>query len=71
MNSEHDIFLFYMGRIKSARNYGLESGTDIIAAVTRCAFLDSELTCGEFIDILKYATDTLHEMRERRKYLYE
>ena len=71
MNSEQDIFLFYMGRIKSARNYGLESGTDIIAAVTRCAFLDSELTVEQFIDILKYATDTLHDMRERRKYLYE
>ena len=71
MNSEQDIFLFYRGRIKSARNYGLESGTDIIAAVTRCAFLDSELTVEQFIDILKYATDTLHEMREWRKYLYE
>ena len=71
MNSEQDIFLFYKGRIKSARNYGLESGTDIIAAVTRCAFLDSELTVEQFIDILKYATDTLHEMREWRKYLYE
>ena len=49
----HDgVYDFYVGRINSARSYGL-SGDAILDVVHRCAFWDSFLTEDEYANIIK------------------
>ena len=53
------VYEFYIGRINSARSYGL-SGDAIIDTVRRCSFHDSFLTREEFINIINMC-DEMHK----------
>ena len=45
-------YKFYRERIDRAPYYGFKSGHEILAAVIRCTFYDSDLTQSEFISIM-------------------
>jgi len=49
--SREGVYDFYVGRIESARSYGL-AGDAILDTVQRCAFWDSFLTEGEYANII-------------------
>ncbi len=53
------VYEFYIGRINSARSYGL-AGDAIVDTVRRCSFRDSLLTRDEFINIIKKC-DEMHK----------
>lgn len=50
--SYEGVYEFYVGRINSARSYGL-AGDTILDTVHRCAFWDSMLTESEANNIIK------------------
>ena len=58
------VFDFYRGRIESCPSYGLKSGHEILATITRCAFWDSMLTVEEFIIIIILAEKCHIKMME-------
>lgn len=58
--SYEGVYDFYIGRINSARSYGLASD-DILDVVLRCSLYDSFLTDGEFVNIMKEC----HKMHEK------
>lgn len=43
---------FYRNRIDQAPYYGFQAGHEILSAVIRCSFYDSELTQDDFISIM-------------------
>ena len=61
--SMEGVYTFYLGRIESARNYGL-SGDGILDLVRRCAFWDSFLTNEEFNSIIILCAETHKKIME-------
>jgi len=57
--SYEGVYDFYIGRINSARNYGL-AGDAILVTVWRCAFWDSFLTEEESANIINMC-QKMHE----------
>ena len=57
------VYDFYVGRINSARSYGL-SGDAILDAVHRCAFWDSFLTEEESANIIKMCLEMHKKIME-------
>lgn len=58
------VYEFYADRIKSARNYGLFSGDQILDTVRRCAFWDSFLTKAEYVSIINLCDDMHKKLME-------
>ena len=59
-----ELFDFYRGRIESAPKYGFKSGHEILRAVTRTAFWDSQLTEEEFNSIINLCEQAHRKMME-------